>query len=189
MRKGFSLAEVLVGAALSLLLFGLVFQIWSISSAGWRTLRARQDSQQHCLAPVSHLQQDFRQACPSSVQLQAVSQGWTLSFLTPAGREPLPMWDATGQILWRSWVQYRFAAAQKLVEKRQVLLDQPQAAVSGGPPGWPPDQKGRILARELYGVPTVAAGAGSLDFSVTVGHGQTSTSTRLRLLSQFYGND
>lgn len=187
-RSGYTLAEVLVASVLSVLLLGLMLQIGRICWRGWNTVQMRQGAQQNALAVVARLRRDFHGAMPSSVSVSPESDGWRLSFLSRSDGRQQVGWDSTGQLLWRSWIQYRFSSTDHTVFRRQTSLTSATARPPLQPPSWPANEPGSLLSSEIR-ESQVTAAQGKLDATFLVGSSDFAITTRLRMLCQLYGED
>ncbi|MFN8608169.1 MAG: prepilin-type N-terminal cleavage/methylation domain-containing protein [Vulcanimicrobiota bacterium] len=128
-RRGFTLAEVVVASSVGLLLVGLVSSIFILASQGWNKTSRLQTAQQSTLVAVTRLREDFRRSRRS-----ATIQGPVLSFLSFDDGSGSTAWDTTGTIFWKCWVQYRWK--EGVLERRQSSTAAPATEVSDHASAW-----------------------------------------------------
>lgn len=147
MKRGATLAEILVVCGLLLLLIGLLAPVLWLTSRFARSAQAGESAQSEALTLVYRLQHDYRCSLPGSLTAETRVENTQLSFLSfePAVGEDA-LWSRQGQVLWKKWVQYRFLPGAGRVERREVGLVTPNPKPDMRVPLWPAGQKGQALA-------------------------------------------
>lgn len=182
-KRAFTLAEVLVGASLSLLILGLLVSVCLLMSRCWRKTSRLQTAQASTLVAVTRLREDYRQSKPGSASIQ----GPVLSFLSDQDGSGLPAWDNTGALLWKCWVQYRWH--NQSLERRQVALAPPASEPGGSPPTWPDGEEGHHIGLNLVTCSWTLTGTALLDISLNSEFETSSSASRLRILPSLYQPD
>ena len=150
-RRAFTLAEVLVAAALTVLLLGLITQLFLSLRLTWDRGELRQQSVRESIVVTSRLRADFRDSKPGQAQLTQQGSDWMLSFPSCAGsgESPGTLWSDKGQILWRKWVIYRYHGETHSLFRREVARPAVEAEVSEAPPAWVEDSANHRLSEHL----------------------------------------
>ncbi len=180
--RGFTLAEVLVGSTLSLLLLGLAVTVWTLASSGWKKTYRLQTAQDSTLVTATRIRDDYRRSKPQSARVD----GPVLSFLAFDDGKAQPAWDSTGAVVWKCWVQYRWQ--NQVLERRQVDLASPGSEPSEPVPAWPDDKKGHLLGRDLKNCSWTLAGV-LLEVSMDSEFEKVGSASRLRVLPALYQPD
>lgn len=182
-RRGFTLAEVVVASSVGLLLVGLVSSIFILASQGWNKTSRLQTAQQSTLVAVTRLREDFRRSRPES----ATIQGPVLSFLSFDDGSGSTAWDTTGTIFWKCWVQYRWK--EGVLERRQSNLAAPATEVSDPPPAWPDDKSANKLGQHLVRCDWRLLGQVVLDVSLQSEFEKQRSDAHLSVLPSLYQPD
>lgn len=173
-RRGFTLAEVVVGGGLALLLTGLTVSVWVLGSRAWNRTYRLQRAQQATLVTLSRIQQDFRRSQPGKASLQS----GLLVFPVFAHQGA---WDSTGNILWSGWVMYRWNGR---LERREVAISPPLAQPVNRPT-WPASEPGKRVAEDLSELEWSLTGS-ALDVRVSGRFEEATSLARLRMLPFLY---
>lgn len=176
MRRGLTLPELLLAGALSLLLLYLVTQTVLLCSKAWRRNSLHQTAQSATLVAVTRLREDYKRSKPGS----AVISGPVLSFLSYDDGSERVAWNATGELAWRCWIQYRWEAS---------VLSRRQQPFSPAPPAWPAGAAGsQRLAPGLVRCDWKLSG-NRLEVQVESRAEEVASYSHLRMLPALYGQD
>ena len=180
MRRGLTLAEVLLASGLAVLSIGLLLPLYrTVHQILWATQRT-QMLQTESLGISQRLRHDYLSARPGSLVIQA----GVISFLSY--RENLSAWDERGLILWRKWVQYRHRQAR--LERREVPLSTPSSSPGNTPPNWPEEEAGSLVSRHLSRFEARSLGI-TLEVTFTTRQESQICPSQISVLPQLYGSD
>jgi hypothetical protein len=180
MKRGVTLAEVLLTSSLTLLVLALVVPLYKTMRQILTTTQLTQLLQTESLTVSQRLRSDYLTARPGSL---VVGPG-LISFLSY--REGLSSWDERGQIVWRKWIQYRYQSPR--LERREILLRPPSTTPVGDPPPWPSRERGATLARYLSRFEARVIGS-TLEVTFTSSSQGQISASQISLLPQLYGSD
>lgn len=190
-RRGATLAEIMVASGLVLLTVGLFLPIWQIAMRTWQRGEEVQTVQRDTLALSYRLRSDYLASRPESMIVNVVPGSQTLlSFLSYEGvqnRETL--WNSSGEVLWRKWVQYQFVDAERRVRRREVALASPSQEPSEPVPAW--SNRGAHTLGWNVGIFQVTSPSNSLVLRLRIQalKGNSSTATSLAVIPRLYGLD
>lgn len=180
--RGYTLAETLVAAALSLLVLLFTGTALVMAMRAWGQAQRMETAQRGTLTLAYRLRHDYMTVLPTSLRYDSN----ILSMLSDDQRD----WNDTGEPLYHHWVQYRYQPLQKTVERREFNLNPPVSLAAGPPPAWPGAAKGVLLAEHVtLFEPNLTAGSGLLRLRLR-SQDETSTSRMdLDILPQIYAQD
>jgi len=140
-KRGFTLAEVLVGSGLAMLVLTVAVMVFIPALRVWNRGQARAEVQQAALVGGNWLRRDVEHAAPETLYwegggLRLVVQGRPLKH------------DATGASLWQEHVFYWLGSEGDLHRQVRELTPPPsEPPVLGVPPR---DPQARVIARNIY---------------------------------------
>jgi len=185
MRKGATLAEILVAGGLLLVVLGLFVPIWTLAMKTWSRSQEMQSTQRDILALSYRLRRDYLASRPESLQ---VSQGGGITLLSFLSYEAVQgthtVWTETGDVMWRKWVQYRYEKGS--VRRREEALPSPTPDPPSLPPSWLP-KGSHVLATHLTAFQVT--GGLTLRVQISAQDGKSLTSTQVSVMPALYGMD
>lgn len=182
MRRGYSLLEVLVAGALSLLVLVLACSALVMASRAWGQAQRMQNAQRGTLSVAYRLRQDYAASLPGSLRLGS----GLVSFVS----DDKPGYNEAGEALWHQWVQFRYTSVGGKVERRQVPLDPPVTQAPSAAPSWNVADRGVLLAESvtLFEV-TNPGSAGVLKVRLQSLWETSHSGLELEILPGLYGQD
>ncbi|MBN9414938.1 MAG: hypothetical protein J0I12_05835 [Candidatus Eremiobacteraeota bacterium] len=180
--RGYTLAETLVAAALSLLVLLFTGSALVMAMRAWAQAQRMETAQRGTLTLAYRLRHDYMTVLPSSVRYDA----GILSMLSDDQRD----WSDAGEPLYHHWTQYRYLATEKTVERREFRINPPISSATGLPPGWPAASKGVLLAeRVTLFDPVLTTGSGLLRLRLRAQDETSASRMDLDILPQIYAQD
>jgi prepilin-type N-terminal cleavage/methylation domain-containing protein len=133
-RRGYTLIEILIGAALLLLIMGLLSSVLVPGMRAWSRSEKRSEAQQNALLVASRLSRELQFSNPDSIALQkrtAVDpQGRSVRrdaivFLSNLDDEGAIVYDADGDQLWQRRLVFYHRGDSNEVRSQVLPLDPP----------------------------------------------------------------
>ena len=186
-RGGLSLAEVLVGSTLLLLVIGLFLPIWGISMRTWARSEEMQGAQRDTLALSYRLRRDYLASRPESLRVESTAGQTMISFQSyEAVQGGSSLWTSNGEILWRKWVQYRYQ--DRKVWRREEALPSPTQQAPGPTPAWDP-HNAHLVASHVNQLEVTDGQSLRLEVHIVAQQGKAESATSVSVLPTLYGMD
>lgn len=188
--RAFTLAETIVAAGLFLLLLGFFVPIMRICWLAWKHSDNLQTAQRDTLALSYRLRQDYASARPESLRILKTGSNLLISFMSyEAVQGTETMWNESGEILWRKWVQYYFDSDQHLVRRREKALTNPGTEPREDPPVWNSDKTSKVAGHVTLFSTTGKDGDIKLVIKVNTEQEEATSATQISVLPNVYALD
>jgi hypothetical protein len=188
--RAFTLAETIVAAGLFLLLLGFFIPIMRICWLAWKHSDNLQTAQRDTLALSYRLRQDYTSARPESLRILKSGTDVLISFMSyeaVQGKET--MWNQSGEILWRKWVQYHFDSSQHVVRRREKALATPGTDPTEAVPVWDPDKTLKVATHVTQFQSSSNDGDIKLVVKILTEQEEASSATQISVLPSVYALD